>query len=401
MNEEWLRNLSDALKDHESPAPEGLWEEIDAKLFPKKRRQVLPLIFRWAATAVLVGGITMYVNTFLVSPAVESAFMRDAQLPQSKVATKLPPRQAAESTEAPLPDSPQSHPAVSISPRPAVESPHSKFVAKISPRPLAEFTEAESAHSKYVAKLSPRPAAEFTEAQFTEAESTETDAKPRPLLSLFSAQSGSDFTQSVGGFARLSGTPLSFTTLNPDMDQVIEGNKEQEVRTDIHHDIPVTFGLQLSLPVAERWKLSTGISYTRMGSHSYSGTAGYAVSTRQEVHFVGIPLQMQYRFFAGQRIQLYASTGLLLEKAVAARVRSNYIVDHQLVSESTERISERPLRWSSHLGVGVEAKVLPGVDLYLEPHFRYSFKSASCITTVHDARPAQAGLKVGLCYNLR
>lgn len=370
MSEDWLRTLSETLKDHETPAPEGLWEEIDARLFPQKKRQVWPVIFRWAATVVSVAGFPFYLNSvFPVSPVAWALPENTTQ--GSEIAAVFEPKVELEERQvAPL----------------SVSEPE---VRTLAPEALVGL--GAQVHALSV----PLPAVRV--------EPLMKEEKPRTValrFSLYSAQSGTDLTQNVGGFARVSGNPMSFTGISPEMDQVIEGNREQEVRTDIHHDIPLTFGLQVAVPLKERWRLNTGISYTRMGSSSYSGTAGYAVSTRQEVHYVGLPLQLQYRLVSGKRAQLYGSGGVLLEKAVASQVRHRYIVDYQVSSESKERLPEHPLRWSAHLGIGMEAKVLPSVDLYFEPHFRYNFKDQSCITTVHEVRPVQAGLKLGLRYNL-
>ncbi|ADQ18114.1 hypothetical protein Lbys_2449 [Leadbetterella byssophila DSM 17132] len=365
MNEEWLREVRDALQDHQAPPPEGLWEEIDAKLFPKKKRRVFPLIFRWAATAVLVAGI---INTFF--PERPSPLRSEAK-------HELMPRPEAITSED------------EILMRPVAQE-------KIRLEKL-EYRKVNTPVKLDLPAVAMREVIPFMKDSVLKDESISNERKSRIKLSLFSSQSGSDYSQTIGGFARVS--PLS--AMKPEMDQVIEGNREQEVNTDIHHDMPLTLGMQVMVPLAKRWQLTSGISYTRMGTYYHSGSAGNAVSVRQEVHYVGLPLEVQYRFFPEQKVQLYASTGLILEKAVLGRERIRYVVENQLLSEHTERISERPLRFSATAALGVEAKIWPGVDLYLEPQLRYQIKSTSCISTVYDARPVQAGLRVGLRYTFR
>ena len=57
--EDWTSRLRERLEEHETPAPEGLWQQIEQSLPAERKAKVRPLR-RWlaaAAAALLVGGV--------------------------------------------------------------------------------------------------------------------------------------------------------------------------------------------------------------------------------------------------------------------------------------------------------------------------------------------------------
>ena len=57
--EDWTSRLRERLEGHETPAPEGLWQQIEQSLPAERKSRVRPLK-RWlaaAAAAMLVGGV--------------------------------------------------------------------------------------------------------------------------------------------------------------------------------------------------------------------------------------------------------------------------------------------------------------------------------------------------------
>ena len=67
--DQWTQRLRDHLADIEAPVPDDLWEKIEARLpkevaspAPKKEARIVPLWARWAAAAVIVGGLVILWN---------------------------------------------------------------------------------------------------------------------------------------------------------------------------------------------------------------------------------------------------------------------------------------------------------------------------------------------------
>lgn len=54
MENDWLKNLKDTMEDFGEAAPEGLWDEVESRAFPKKRTFALPWLWRGVSVAAVV-----------------------------------------------------------------------------------------------------------------------------------------------------------------------------------------------------------------------------------------------------------------------------------------------------------------------------------------------------------
>ena len=71
MSEDWLKIIKERLESYESPVPEGVWEDIEASLFPEKARKVRILPWVWGLAAAAAVALGVFIGTRLVDRSVD------------------------------------------------------------------------------------------------------------------------------------------------------------------------------------------------------------------------------------------------------------------------------------------------------------------------------------------
>ena len=71
MSEDWLKIIKERLESYESPVPEGVWEDIEASLFPEKARKVSILPWVWGLAAAAAVALGVFIGTRLVDRSVD------------------------------------------------------------------------------------------------------------------------------------------------------------------------------------------------------------------------------------------------------------------------------------------------------------------------------------------
>jgi RNA polymerase sigma-70 factor (ECF subfamily) len=107
---------------------------------------------------------------------------------------------------------------------------------------------------------------------------------------------------------------------------ITNSNHPQDPLTETkHHERPLTLQLSLSRQLNSHWSLATGLSYTRMKSTFESGNENTLIHRTQRLHYLGIPIKLNYRMAGGNRWSLYTTGGVQLDIPVSARLTTQYI----------------------------------------------------------------------------
>jgi RNA polymerase sigma-70 factor (ECF subfamily) len=169
-----------------------------------------------------------------------------------------------------------------------------------------------------------------------------------------------------------------------------------------HHERPLTLQLSLSRQINNHWSLSTGLSYTRLKSTFESGNENTLIHRTQKLHYLGIPIKLNYRMAGGNRWSLYTSGGAQLDIPVSARLTTQYIYGgpYAPIGNSPEinaNISA-PWQWSVGVGIGAQYQIVPHLNIYLEPSLNYFIPTSSDIETYRTEHPFDLSLPFGLRF---
>ena len=150
--------------------------------------------------------------------------------------------------------------------------------------------------------------------------------------------------------------------------------------SSFRHHQPLSFALTFRKEFAYGLSLESGINYTLLQSDV---RALYAdKETDQTLHFVGIPVRVNWQFLERGRFSLYLGAGGMAEKCVSAKFGS-------------KSVSEPGLQWSLIGAAGAQYRLGGMVGLYFEPEAAY-YLTETRLQTARTDNPLSLTLRLGV-----
>lgn len=148
------------------------------------------------------------------------------------------------------------------------------------------------------------------------------------------------------------------------------------------HKQPLSFGLTFRREFKYGLSLETGLNYTLLRSDV--AVTGKVREIRQQLHFIGIPLRVNWRFLRVGRFSMYVGAGGMGEKCVYARF-------------GAEKITEPKVQWSLSGILGAQCLLGRSVGIYFEPSVSHYLTHTSLRTAYTDSSAA-LDLRFGLRF---
>lgn len=178
------------------------------------------------------------------------------------------------------------------------------------------------------------------------------------------------------------------------MMNAVSFNADELPKTDIHHKVPVSFGLSVSRYLNRRFSLQTGLTYSFLSS-DWKTNGDYHGKTKQKLHFIGIPLSLSYKIAEWNRFNFYASAGAMTEVNVAGKRRTQLFSDTKEINSMQERVRMKEWLWSVNARAGVSYPLIRFVSAFAEVGASYYFDNGSSIETIHSEKPFNVSLQLG------
>lgn len=154
--------------------------------------------------------------------------------------------------------------------------------------------------------------------------------------------------------------------------------------SDISHHQPFSVGLRIQHELTSRLLLSSGVSYSRLSSDVTLNKSGN--TSKQHIHFVGVPISLKYRFMSHDRLSLYGGGGGGVERCVGAKVGST-------------SVDEREWHYSAGINLGAEYRLNSWAGLYLEPSLSHYFTQTH-LQSIRNNSPTTFSLHIGVSFTL-
>ena len=153
------------------------------------------------------------------------------------------------------------------------------------------------------------------------------------------------------------------------------------------HEAPVSVGLSARFFLTDRLALSTGLNYTRYSSvrDRYFHATHDHQKDRQNVHYLGIPLRLDWMIVNRKHFNLYLGAGGQVDKCIYAKAGG-------------EKLHEKEFLFSVGGTLGLQVNIIPMVGLYFEPDFSYSLNEGS-IKTFRSREPFMVTARAGLRFS--
>ncbi|RXM52241.1 MULTISPECIES: porin family protein [unclassified Chryseobacterium] len=224
------------------------------------------------------------------------------------------------------------------------------------------------------------------------------------MLSMLTGNASSNSAeQQFNGYASVSGKPMSFeqvwaasSYVEDPLTQILLANQNKPVEARIRHKVPVTFGLSVYYNLGKRWGIGTGLNYTKLASELHSGSDDNYIKGEQKVHYIGIPVQVNYNVIQKGRFTGYVTGGALVEKPISGTITTSYVVNDEVKETSNEKLDHKPLSFSVNTAVGLQVKVVNRLGIYAEPGIGYHFKDENSPNTIYKEKPLHFNVKFGI-----
>ena len=202
--------------------------------------------------------------------------------------------------------------------------------------------------------------------------STRRVRKGKIALRLNAAMAGTSFSGGAVLYTYPSHSDLSFGQ-KPE-------NEEQTVSVPKAPALPVAVGVSLSLPLSRSWTLSAGLDYMQRDGYRLYNDLPQSLT----LHYLGIPVDLQYYFNPESRWRFYLGAGLHAAKCIAA---------------TGGQPLQDPVLFSGSVMAGTDFRLFPGVRLYLSPALSVPFNRSAYINNWDDRLQFQ--VHAGLSFDLK
>ena len=407
-NKDFEHLIQEKLKDHETEVPVGLWESIEKEL-PRKKVFSLPVFIRYAAACIIVAVCSVTAYLFLEqSDKIQIVQNRHSAIPQQQPPkTEEPNIQEAKVS---LPHKPlitQSKTTTEkeknvqkelsenvvinefITQQPNNQGKEEKL-SKTFPSVVKKANNEQKRHPDNISEEEyNRKLKEFEQAGQKEV-LTETN---------FNSQKRNGFSL---GLLAANALPGSKNTNNQPLTRSssIMGDELSLFSTPeplkFTHKTPISVGLTIEKHLGKHWGVESGIVYTLLRS-DYK-TQSLSQEGKQELHYIGIPLQAIYRFARAGNFSFYAAAGPKIDFNFSGR-RTETARNGIASSNGTEDIRDKKPQWSLQLRAGAAYAFIPQLELYAEPSMAYYINNKSDIPDLWKDKPLNFIFQVGLRTN--
>ena len=438
-NQDWTSKLQDQLADYQESVSHDLWAGIEQSLAHSETGKKARIVYfkRWSAAAAAVallgiGGSYVYLHqedvekgnlqlASLSSPAVSADLQSAASQPApSHVVSHVVSADLQSAASQPAPSHAVSH-VVSADLQSAASQPAPSHIVSAdlqsaaSQKKASDVLEKESENEisllaeksdhKALTRSTDHHAAAYASQSYHFEKNEEVSGWSMQLYA-------ENLTPSLGGVnSDASGgyNDFSYGTMAEPMPGVIPdptaggiyGEEyllasykaiQRNQQGNAKHHAPVSVGLQVAFGIAPRLSLSTGLVYTRTSSDFYPYAPSSNYNVHQVLHYVGIPVGLNYEFWQSGGFHAYVMAG----------AEADYNVKNDTEEEGVKKEDAKRdrVQFSGKASLGAQYDITPKVGLYIEPGAKYYFDNGSHVENTFKDKKLNFNLQFGLRFNL-
>lgn len=417
MEERWITDIRSKMTDYQATLPDGLLEKakqeasIRKKQAAKGKRKALivPMWSKIAAAAMVIALCCVSAWLFLHEDSAQTPLAINRSVEESiDNATQAVP----DAGEAGLEE-----PARNIYPR-QLNSPKAEKILYAQVLPIEDIKEEtiqedsekviSTPQKRYHEGKEPRKISTMRHHEYTNE-----SAMPRLRNKGKLAMSGYISGAFGNSGSSVYGSPFvqSFTDSKggqPSEDRpTIYANSESELlmstqsATRTNHHQPIKAGVSLRIPLSNRWSVSTGATYSYLGSDISQETGNARMETKQKLHYMGIPVNVNYSVLRTNRLNLYASAGVEVEKLVSGKQDTEHYEGNTFTKATSQSVKEGRPQISGNVAVGAEFRIVNQLSIYAEPGLAYHFDNGSDVENIYKEKPLNLNVQVGLRWELK
>lgn len=157
-----------------------------------------------------------------------------------------------------------------------------------------------------------------------------------------------------------------------------------------HHQ-PISVGMQMGFHLLPKLKLSTGLVYTKVSSDFISGVSDTRTVSTQDLHYIGIPLNLSFSVWEYKGLHTYVTAG----GEGAVNIKNHTETDGEVKESKRDK-----MQWSTNASVGIQYDFIPQLGVYVEPGMKYYFDNGSQIENIFKDKKLNFNIQFGLRFNI-
>lgn len=157
-----------------------------------------------------------------------------------------------------------------------------------------------------------------------------------------------------------------------------------------HHQ-PISVGMQVGFHLLPKLKLSTGLVYTKVSSDFISRVSDTRTVSTQDLHYIGIPLNLSYSVWEYKGLHTYVTAG----GEGAVNIKNHTETDGEVKESKRDK-----MQWSTNASVGIQYDFIPQLGVYVEPGMKYYFDNGSQIENIFKDKKLNFNIQFGLRFNV-
>lgn len=383
MKEQWTKDLQEKMNGYEVPTiPEGLWDSIDATL--EECAPQAPAVAKKTALTPHWRKVAAVLLLLLIPTAMYFLYNKEDEAIVAEIEKK------AKTSRNAVPTTPTTRETESTTEKnDGLEySQQTVMTMSCNSQEKEEVTDGERI-------VQPSESQETTYTQQTKTQSTHkettTEFDREEVLQTKNRTSGRMFLAMNASGINISGMNNPGTNYQYAMDSfpkdstyMTEGPEDNPYPTEYvseKHHRPISIGLQIGLPVTGSLTLATGLTYTYL--HSEIDTQ--AQHTDQQLHFIGVPVQMNYQIFSNRSCAIYLGAGGRVDFGVSGKAND-------------DRLSHLPVNYSLKASSGIQLRLMKSLNAYAEPSIQYNIPGSTRYKTYFTAHKTMFDLQVGIRF---
>lgn len=402
--DDFSRLVRQKLEGHRIPVDADSWIEIEQRLKPQKRLRLWWIAGAAAAVAVLVSVFLFRPQDNIDGqPATVGQILSVDQMPSISIEKK---HQQAEEPARPVPVRKKlSAGSVRLMAKQAESVTTSHGVNTVAD--IEKSLSTDSAARETEKKLSEFIADAGSEVKISDSVPAKPDAKRKEepkiwlagkknkkekdwlLAAAFSSNGSASNTMDkrmyVDYAAELKSELVSNVSLYAAKDPYTMGNAQ--------HSLPLSFGVSVRKNLSDRIGIETGLMYTYLSSRFNSASPGdEAIEAKQELHYLGIPLNAVVYLWDNSNWSVYMSAGVMGEKGL----KRNYTYTKRNTNGAIKEGIDG-LQWSLNASVGISYRLYQDWGIYVEPRYSYFFDNNQPVSIRTD-KQSIFGFNAGLRF---
>ena len=208
----------------------------------------------------------------------------------------------------------------------------------------------------------------------------------------------------IGMAKQMNATTVSNTPYGSVSDEFRSGSLDflaesnpKDIRYD--HNRPIKVGISVRYDIDNRWSISSGLTYSYLRS-SFDYSEGKAFGSGvQKLHYVGLPLAVDYNIISAKKLKVYLSAGGEVQKLVCGKATMDGVNIPE--ADANHDIKEGGMQWSLNAAIGAEYNFVDNFGIYIEPGVSHYIDNHSKVDNYYKYKPTNFSLNVGLRLSIR